>query len=205
MCCRALLIGAPVRSSGTINGFFEGGIAPHGGHNVIGSPPNQWRKLSLEWLAHARKCGGMQVGQSHDRAIDQQAGDECRQDDYPPVWPGFSRTHLTKKQDPCAFTDRAGGTFHPGRLARAFAAGSDRLFMGKFDEYDEGTAIMPMSNDLPLPGPAAGRFLTNGDDPPNRRLRIAGEASSSLRTASPAQAFGEANCLPPDFLRQQNG
>ena len=172
--------------------FFKNDPAPHGGNYVIGSLPNVWQGLSPEWLAHARKYDGMQVWQTHDYAVDQQACNECKQDYYPHVWPGFSWAHLTKKQDPAAFTDRAGGTYYRSRISQAFAAGCDRLFVGMFDEYDEGTAILPMTDDPPLPGAPAGRFLTNGEDPPNLWLRITGEAEEALKTASPAQAFSEA-------------
>ncbi|HEY0257411.1 MAG TPA: PA14 domain-containing protein, partial [Candidatus Methylacidiphilales bacterium] len=42
-----------------------------------------------------------------------------------------------------------GGRYYEELFSKAAQAGADRLFVGMFDEYDEGTAIMPMSDDPP--------------------------------------------------------
>jgi len=160
-----------------------------GGNYVIGSLPNEWAHLSPAWLAHAGKYDAVQVWQSHDYATDMELCKKLGITSMPHVWPGFSWAHLMRKQEPAAFTDRAGGTFFRDRIAQALAAGCDRLFVGMFDEYDEGTAIMPMSSDPPPPGPPAGRFLTNGKDASDLWMRIAGEAGAALKAPSPAQAF----------------
>jgi hypothetical protein len=161
-----------------------------GGNYVIGSMPIQWTKLAPEWYDHARKYDGLQMWMTHDYALDKRTCDQWHVDYYAHVWPGFSRAHLANSGHvPDAFTDRAGGRFFRERISQALAAGCDRLFVGMLDEYDEGTAIMPMSDDPPLPGPPAGRFVTNAGAPADRWLRIAGEAEQALATSSPARNF----------------
>lgn len=61
--------------------------------------------------------------------------------------------------EPNTWTPREGGAEYWRLLSKAAQAGIDRLFIGMFDEYDEGTAIMPMTDDPPStpsrPGVAA--------------------------------------------------
>ncbi len=40
------------------------------------------------------------------------------------------------------YDPRAGGEFYQNLIDKAMAAGVDRLFVGMFDEYDEGTAVI---------------------------------------------------------------
>lgn len=71
---------------------------------------------------------------------------------YAHVKPGFSWAnlkHLPTGDDSVAFTPREGGDFYWRQLESAANSGVERLFVGMFDEYDEGTAIMPMSDDTP--------------------------------------------------------
>ena len=168
--------------------YFEHDGTPTGNY-VIGSLPNEWAHLSDAWMSHARKYDGIQVWQTHDYAADKRLCDLWGCDYYPHVWPGFSWAHLARKQEPAAYTDRANGRFYRQRIAQALAVGCDRLFVGMFDEYDEGTAIMPMSDDPPLPGPPAGRFITNDGSSPTRWMQITAEARAALSKPFPAETF----------------
>jgi hypothetical protein len=67
----------------------------------------------------------------------------------PHAWPGFSWNNLKKTVFPYQYTARNGGSFYWTRLYNAVSCGADQIFLGMFDEYDEGTAIMPMSDNHP--------------------------------------------------------
>ena len=86
-------------------------------------------------------------------------------DYYPHVWPGFSWAHLQQQTGNTGLTPRNGGLYYWGKVSGAIGAGADRMFVGMFDEYDEGTAIMPMSDDPPFPRPDYGRFITTTASP----------------------------------------
>ncbi|MES2920869.1 MAG: glycoside hydrolase family 71/99-like protein [Verrucomicrobiota bacterium] len=137
------------------------------GAYVIGGIPNIWTTLDAGWQAHILKYNGVLVWQNQgtsDGATFRNRG----QDFFPHVWPGFSWANLTKTPavPPTAFTDRNGGQFY-WTLAWNWiqSGGADRLFVGMFDEYDEGTAIMPMSDDPPNPPAEYGRFIDNQGNP----------------------------------------
>lgn len=137
------------------------------GAYVIGGIPNIWTTLDADWQAHILKYNGILVWQNQgtsDGATFRNRG----QDFFPHVWPGFSWANLTKTpaNPPTAYTDRNGGQFY-WTLGRNWiqSGGADRLFVSMFDEYDEGTAIMPMSDDPPNPPAEYGRFIDNQGKP----------------------------------------
>ena len=141
----------------------------YGGNYVIEGLPLQWRTLDAAWQQHFAHCDGALAWQSRDYAGDvadfRRLGVDC----YPHVWPGFSWANLKHlpSDSTVAFTPRDGGGFYEHLLASAAAAGADRLFVGMFDEYDEGTAILPMSDDPPPTPTRPGlnlKFLSGDDD-----------------------------------------
>ncbi len=69
----------------------------------------------------------------------------------PHVFPGFSWTHL-RNDDTATSRDREGGNFYWRMIADA-ANETDApwYFIGMFDEYDEGTNLIPGSDDPPVP------------------------------------------------------
>ena len=123
----------------------------YGGNYVIGGIPNQWRNMDSSWQDHFKKYNGILEWQSQNYAEDAADWQKAGIDYYPHVWPGFSWANL--KHLPTGATEqyapRDGGRFYEGLFSRAIKAKADRLFVGMFDEYDEGTAIMPMSDDPP--------------------------------------------------------
>jgi len=123
----------------------------YGGNYVIGGLPGNWRKLGPEWQNHIRQQDGALAWMSQSFAEDIKDFKELGVDYFPHVKPGFSWSNLkhipTGAND--AFTPREGGEFYERQLVKAAEAGADRLFVGMFDEYDESTAIMPMSDDPP--------------------------------------------------------
>ncbi len=138
------------------------------GVHVIGGIPNSWNSLSAAWKTRIEKYDGVLVWQNNntaDAAFFRNRG----QDFYPHIWPGFSWANL--KQLPATpltqYTDRTGGQFYwsKGRDWINVGGGADRLFIGMFDEYDEATAVMPMTDDPPAPSAAYGRFINNQGKP----------------------------------------
>ena len=72
-------------------------------------------------------------------------------DHIPHVFPGFSWTHL---QDSSSATsvDREDGEFYWRMLNDAInETSAEWLFLGMFDEYDEGTNVIPGTDDPPVP------------------------------------------------------
>jgi hypothetical protein len=123
----------------------------YGNNYVIGGIPGNWRKMSDEWKTHFQKFDGLLCWMSQNYAEDQADFKAWKIDYYPHVKPGFSWANL--KHIPTgslqAFTPRRGGELLNEQIDKAVDAGVDRFFVGMFDEYDEGTAIMPMSDDAP--------------------------------------------------------
>jgi len=89
------------------------------------------------------------------------------------VWPGFSWQNLKKYVFP-HYTPRESGDFFWGKISNGIdIIDPETVFVGMFDEYDEGTAIMPMSDDPPvvpypnIPNDAGeddwGYYITNTD------------------------------------------
>ncbi|MEI6714668.1 MAG: PA14 domain-containing protein [Verrucomicrobiota bacterium] len=126
----------------------------YGGNYVIGGLPGDWKKLSPEWQAHTKSLDGAKAWLSKAYTQDVTDFAALKLDYYPHVWPGFSWSNL--KHLPTgsteAYTPRNAGAFYLNLLEKTIEAKADRLFVGMLDEYDEGTAILPMS-DSPPPTP----------------------------------------------------
>lgn len=98
----------------------------------------------------------------------------------PHAWPGFSWCNLKELVPGTAYTARAAGQFYWTRLYNAVACGADQIFLGMFDEYDESTAIMPMSDDHPVPHSEWGQYIDNEGYDPFRYLQLSGAAREML-------------------------
>ncbi|MCK5174325.1 MAG: PASTA domain-containing protein, partial [Planctomycetes bacterium] len=78
------------------------------------------------------------------------------------VWPGFSWHNLQQFVFPYQYTDRGSGSFLWGKISNGIdIIDPDTIFVGMFDEYDEATAIMPMSDDPPVLTGEIGHYITN--------------------------------------------
>lgn len=123
----------------------------YGGNYVIGGIPGNWRKSEPAWQEHFKKYDGVLAWMSKSYAEDLTDFKAIGVDYYPHINPGFSWANLKHLPTGATeqFTPRNGGRFYEGLISKAAQAGVDRLFVGMFDEYDEGTAIMPMSDDPP--------------------------------------------------------
>lgn len=140
-------------SSSTANAvvdFFKNDPV-YGGNYVIGGIPSDWRKEDAGWQDHFKKYDGVLTWMPRSFSHDATDFKAMGLDYYPHVHPGFSWANL--KHLPTGSTEqstpRDGGHTYESMFSRAAEAGTDRLFVGMFDEYDEGTAIAPMSDDPP--------------------------------------------------------
>lgn len=123
----------------------------YGGNYVMGGIPNWWRRMDAGWKEHFKKYDAVQPWMSTSYAEDIQDFARLGVTYYPHAKPGFSWANLMHIQTGSkqAYEPREGGRFYWNLLQKAAQAGVDRLFIGMFDEYDEGTAIMPFSQDPP--------------------------------------------------------
>ena len=176
----------------------------YGGNHVIGGGPNTWRTQTEAsgWPEHYRLYDEFLAWQQ--RGSTALTADKDRLAAWgitqvPHVWPGFSWHNLKFYAPFRQYTDRAGGQFYWDRIYEALRLGTSRLFVGMFDEYDEGTAIMPMSDDPPEPFGAYGFFETNKGRPGDWWLQLtkaAKEVMLGTRALSPSLPSPES--LPPD-------
>ncbi|XHR27160.1 MAG: hypothetical protein ACFUZC_14535 [Chthoniobacteraceae bacterium] len=173
--------GLPVKSRGfkpevadEVVRFFKSDPV-YGKNYLIGGISSQWRNQP-EWLSHLRNYDAVLTWQGRNYEADRGDFQKMNLKYYPHVWPGFSWSHLKDVSD--QYTPRQGGNFYWDLLSKALHAGNDWLFVGMFD--DEGTAIMPMSDDAPPPKPGYGRFLTNEGRSPLWWLQLTSYAKETL-------------------------
>ncbi|XHR27704.1 MAG: glycoside hydrolase family 71/99-like protein [Chthoniobacteraceae bacterium] len=177
------LWGFPVKSRGfkpdvaeEVVRFFKNDPV-YGGNYLIGGISSQWRQQP-EWLPHLRNYDAILTWQGRNYEEDRKEFQQIGVKYYPHVWPGFSWSHL--KNVSGQYTPREGGKFYWNLMTKALQAGNDWLFVGMFDEYDEGTAIMPMSDDAPPPQLNGGRFLINEGHPSMWWLKLTSYAKEIL-------------------------
>lgn len=139
----------------------------YGGNHVIGGIPSNWRNMDVSWQDHFKKYETILTWMPKSHAADAADFKKMGIAYYPHVKPGFSWAnlkHLPTGDDHVNYTPRDGGRFYWNQLTDAARAGGDRLFVGMFDEYDEATAIIPMSDDSPPTPerPGVGATFYNG-------------------------------------------
>jgi len=155
--------------------------------HLIGGVGSTWES-NTTWTNHYKKynalLGWMETSQS-DLVRQKNLLNSWGLKILPHAWPGFSWHNLKKLVYPTQYTARNGGSFYWGKLYNAVSCGADQLFLGMFDEYDEGTAIMPMSDNHPDIYNAGGtntwgHYLDNGGLDPFWYLRLSGAAREML-------------------------
>lgn len=110
--------------------------------------------------------------------------------DYvPAITPGFSWRNLSlSKPDLARYTaygaiPRLGGRFYWDQMSNAILAGSEMIYVAMFDEIDEGTAIMKIS-DTP-PNSKKAYFVDNDGVPSDHYLWLTGLGAKMLRKEVP--------------------
>ena len=130
----------------------------------------------------------------HDRYRDHVIEDIawCKEQgvDYVPiVYPGFSWRNLSLGRPGLArhtaygAIPRLGGKFFWDLIHGAVEAGAEMLYVAMFDEIDEGTALIKIS-DNPPDGPGY-RFVDNDGMPADLYLWLTGKAGQLLRDEIP--------------------
>lgn len=127
--------------------------------------------------------------QGYWRGGDSYAGDEIRLDGVtqhiPHVFPGFSWTHL-QNSSTATSRDREDGLFYWRMLSDAVnQTEAPWLFIGMFDEYDEGTNLIPATDDPPLPDTDSGgnslTYQTSDPRPNDWWMALTGAAKKALQ------------------------
>ena len=99
----------------------------------------------------------------------------------PTVYPGFTWDNLTRKEPGMTLTPRRKGMFLWEQFRKLAEMKQTSVYVAMFDEYDEGTAILPIC-DTP---PTQGHFVDNEGMPADWYLRIVGEGAKMLRGEIP--------------------
>jgi len=98
----------------------------------------------------------------------------------PEVYPGFSWSNIAKLRhwtNPQVTYCRNGGQFYWEQWAKLTKLAALTVFVGMFDEVDEGTAIYKVTNDPP----GQGHFVTYDGLPSDWYLRLTREGVRMLR------------------------
>jgi len=112
--------------------------------------------------------------------------------DYVPIaYPGFSWRNLSTHEKGVAryatygAIPRLGGRFYWDQLVTHINAGAEMLYLAMFDEIDEGTAIMKVSDNPPTSENA--QFVDNDGMPSDHYLWLSGLAAKMLRKEIPLE------------------
>ena len=112
--------------------------------------------------------------------------------DYVPiVYPGFSWRNLSlNNKDLARYTaygaiPRLGGRFYWDQITTMISAGAGMLYVAMFDEIDEGTAIIKVTNTPPNSDKA--HFVNNDGMPSDHYLWLTGLGAKMLRKEMPIQ------------------
>jgi hypothetical protein len=110
--------------------------------------------------------------------------------DYVPIaYPGFSWRNLSLSNKGLArhtaysAIPRLGGAFYWDQISAIISAGAEMIYVAMFDEIDEGTAIMKVS-DTP-PNSEKAHFVDNDGMPSDHYLWLTGQATKMLRKEIP--------------------
>ena len=99
----------------------------------------------------------------------------------PTAFPGFSWDNLRQTEPGRTMIARRKGEFYWRQFAIFRELGIRTVFVGMFDEVDEGTAIYKVSNEIP----AGKYFVTYEGLPPDYYLKLTGAATKMIRGEIP--------------------
>jgi len=99
----------------------------------------------------------------------------------PTAFPGFSWDNLRQTPPGKTMIPRRKGEFYWRQFAIFKALGIRTVFVGMFDEVDEGTAIYKVSNDVPV----GKYFVTYEGLPSDWYLKLTGAATQMMRGEAP--------------------
>jgi len=173
----------------------------YGGVYLIGGVDPHWRTLrggsrsDPAWSAVYRSFDALSpwdAGRYHDdKSMDRHRADVWERDlaelkdlqigYMPTAFPGFSWDNLKRARPGSTAILRRKGEFYWRQFAIFRRLGVRTVFVGMFDEVDEGTAIYKVTNDPPV-----GRhFVTYEGLPSDYYLRLTGAATKMIRGEAP--------------------
>jgi hypothetical protein len=137
--------------------WFKNNPEPRYRAYLIGGVPNKWRTQQgacdpdPAWQEVWKRFDCIQPWQvsNKDMAADKARCDEMGIDYMPVIFPGSSAEHIGRKFNN---RPREGGRRFWSSATAAISAGAELLYIGMFDEIDEGTAIYklaPTQRDIP--------------------------------------------------------
>jgi hypothetical protein len=138
----------------------------YGGNYVIGGIGNNWPSLLPTWQEHYQRYNGLLVWQPQNNANDKATFNSWGVDWYPHVWVDHGQ---------------AGQVFW-SNMYDPIKDGADRMFLGMFDEYFEGDAIIPTADDAPVNNPP---FENNGGKSPLWWFQLAKEGKAMMLKQTP--------------------
>jgi hypothetical protein len=154
----------------------------YGGNYVISGASNAWPSAISIWQEHYSHYNAMCVWQTHNFAQDlaEFGPTSPMHEDYiADIYPGLG-TAPNVRRGGQAYWDE----FYNATAAyNAYPTAMRSVFVGMFDEYDEATAIMPMSDDIPLN--TTRTLITNGGLPSTWWLRLSTAGRAMLNGQSP--------------------
>jgi hypothetical protein len=111
----------------------------------------------------------------------------------PTAFPGFSWDNLNRKPPGSTTIARRKGEFYWRQFAIFRTLGIRSVFVGMFDEVNEGTAIYKVANQTPV----GQNFVTYEGLPPDFYLRLTGAATRMIRREDPLSETIPAQLLLP--------
>lgn len=162
------------------------------GATLAGGVPWSWRtEMDAEWARAFRRLDVISpwnVGNFGERRGVRHAATGSWKPDFaeakragaaflPVIYPGFAWTNLKGKGAERQTLPRLGGEFYWRQFSEAADLGIDMAYVAMFDEVDEGTAILKVSNTPPKQA----KFATYEGLPSDWYLRLTGEGSRLIR------------------------
>lgn len=156
------------------------------------NPDPEWQAFYRRFDAYApwnvgntsRDSAGVVHASTGYWAEDKQACEKNGVFWLPVIYSGFSWDNLQKKPPGTSLIPRRGGKFLWEQFHTLSQLGVDSVCVAMFDEMDEGTAILKITNSPPVEG----HFVTYEGMPADWYLRLMGEGTSLLREKSTVPA-----------------
>jgi hypothetical protein len=185
----------------------------YGGVYLIGGVDPFWRTLSggsrtnAEWAKVYRMFDSISPWDA-GRYRDNNSMDRVRRDSWegdlaelkdlkmgymPTAFPGFSWDNLRQSRPGTSGISRRKGDFYWRQFAIFKELNVRTVFVGMFDEVNEGTAIYKVANQTPV----GQHFVTNDGLPSDWYLRLTGEATRMIRNDAPLSEHVPDKVLSP--------
>jgi hypothetical protein len=181
--------------------FLIGGVDPHWRTLTGGSRPDPaWAKVYRGFDA----ISPWDAGRYHDDSTMDQVRHAVWEPDLaelqtrgigyiPTAFPGFSWDNLRQLRPGTTQIPRRRGQFYWRQFAIFRSLGIRSVFVGMFDEVNEGTAIYKVANQVPL----GQYFVTNEGLPTDWYLRLTAAAAAMIRGDAPLSRTIPQNLPPP--------